>query len=288
MLKFEDERVERFNFNSSYFSCPIPIVTVKPKNADEKSVVFIFNGGIGSNIPSCLYMNHPFYDNHYFVTYEKMFHNDNKNKPSQFKKKYILELDEVINCIRDKFPGKRIFLLGESWGTTVNFVYYKKHREKVDGVVSWNAPFKIVNGERKPLKEIWKITWREIITVLFNIECVLPPPTQDQLNFSQDKLYSRLLNMVPPVKLSTKTSLSVWRFMRPGYRFLKKYCRNPNYNFLYVQSSQDILEAKRKIKKVEKKADNKHFLRLPTGYHVLSMEPKESFDLYKAVAEFIK
>ncbi|MCQ2956659.1 MAG: hypothetical protein MJ233_02140 [Mycoplasmoidaceae bacterium] len=114
MRKFEQERIKTFGLASKNFTHEIPVVCVEPKHLTDESVIFIFNGGIGNSIPSCLYMDNIAYDNNYFVTYEKAGHNDNKNKPSQFKKMYLTELDDVVDWTKQQFPTRKIYLLGES------------------------------------------------------------------------------------------------------------------------------------------------------------------------------
>lgn len=288
MLKFENERVTTTKIESVNFRHYIPVVYVKPKQEVKESVVFIFNGGIGSSIPSCLYMNSFLYDNHYFVTYEKAGHNENKNKPSQFKEFYLNELDEVVNWVKKQYPEKKIFLLGESWGTAINFVYYKKYGKKIDGTIGWNMPFAITNPERKTAKQMYSIVWREIVTFLFNVECHLPVVQTSQDKFSRDPLFRRLLKLVPPSKTNTKINLSVWRFMKPAYNFVKKQGTNKNMKFLYVQSGEDIMANWKKVKKIEQYVDKEHYVKFPTGYHVLSMEPKESILLFNKIIDFIK
>ncbi|XQP55691.1 MAG: alpha/beta fold hydrolase [Mycoplasmoidaceae bacterium] len=288
MLKFAQNRINLYEIKSKEFKHSIPAVIVNPKNISDDSVVFIFNGGIGNSIPSCLYMDNIAYDNHYFVTYEKAGHNENRNKPSQFKKFYLKELDEVVRWTKTQLPNRRIYLLGESWGTAINFVYYKNNKNKVNGTVGWNMPFTIANPDKKSAKELYSIAWRELLTLLFNVECHIPPVQKGQEQFSRDPLFARLLHIVPPSKTNTKINLAVWRYMRPSFKFICKYGRHSLYNFMYVQSGQDVMSNAKKVRKISKKADSKHFTMFPTGYHVLSMEPKESIDLYKLVLKFIE
>lgn len=288
MLKFEKNRVSLHNLKTKKFKHPIPIACVKPLKESKQTVIFIFNSGIGSSIPTCLYMNNSIYDNHYFIAYEKAGHNDNKNKPSQFKKLYLNELDEVVAWTKKHLPGKQIYLLGESWGTAINFLYYKKNKNRVKGTIGWNMPFGIVNPEKKTAKQMYSIIWRELVTLLFNAECHLPLVQTSQDKFSRDPLFRRLLSFVPPSKTNTRINLSVWRYMRPSFNFIKKYGKDNNYNFLYIQSGQDVMADWKKIFKLEKSTDKNHFIRLKTGYHVLSMEPKESIVLYDYIQKFIK
>lgn len=287
MLKFEEKRITFCKIECVNFKHYIPAVCVEPKSVTKSTVVFIFNGGIGSSIPACLYMNSFLYDNHYFVTYEKAGHNQNTNKPSQFKKNYLKELDEVVLWVRKKYPDKKIYLLGESWGTAINFIYYKKNKNKIDGTIGWNMPLGITNPEKKTIKQMYSIVWREIITLLFNIECHLPIVQTSQDKFCRDPLFRRMLSIIPPSKTNTKINISVWRFMKPCFNFIKKYGRSKDLNFMYIQSGEDIMADWKKISKLEKYIDSKHYKKFETGFHVLSMEPKESQQLFNMILDFI-
>ncbi len=288
MLKFEDNRVSQHFIDSVNFRYKIPVLCVEPKTITKDTVIFIFNGGIGSSIPSSLYMNSFLYNHHYFITYEKAGHNGNKNKPSQYRKPYLNELDEVVLWVKKNFLGKKIYLLGESWGTGINFIYYSKNKNKIDGAIGWNMPFGITNPEKKTAKQMYSIVWREIVTFLFNVECHLPVAQTSQDKFSRDPMFRRLLKLVPPSKTNTKINLSVWRFMKPTYNFICKNGKNKKNKFIYIQSGEDLMANWNKIKKIEQKVDTEHYIKFKTGYHVLSMEPKESSILFNEILDYIR
>lgn len=288
MFKFEEERISEFEINSNKFKHPIPGICIKPKTETKDSVVFIFNSGLGGTIPSVKYMNYFAFDENYLISYEKMGHGENKNKPTKWKRIYLKELDEVVNWVKKNYQNKRIYLLGESWGSQINMIYYGKHRDKVDGTVNWNAPFNIKNPEKHPFHIVWRMAWKHIATLLFNVTCTLPKVQGSQSKFSRNPILNRALNIVPPVKNNSKATLVVWKYMSASYKWVKKHGKDSNLNFLYVQSGEDVMADMKKIDKLEKHMDNNHLLRLKTGYHVLSFEPEESKILYSKILEFIK
>lgn len=285
MNRFEAERLHRVELSANKFKHPIPIVYATPKTTDENTCVFIYVGGLGSTNSFNIYMNSFAFDTNYFVTYDKLAHGENQNKATQYKNKFIKELDAVVDWANNQFH-KKVFLLGESWGCAINFLYQKKHKEKIAGVINWNMPTKPIDPEKKTFKQMYSIAWRHIVTFLFNITCHLPPVQKSHAALSRNQLLVRARAMMPATRSNTKLTLAVWRYMWPSHQFLKKNVNNPEYNFLYVQSGQDALADWKSIARIEKNADSNHYYKMPTGYHILSMEPEESKDLYKIILEF--
>ncbi len=48
---------------------------------------------------------------------------------------YLDDLDTFLEMVKEKEPGKKIFLLGHSLGGTVSIAYALKHPEKIDGLI---------------------------------------------------------------------------------------------------------------------------------------------------------
>ncbi|MBQ0045768.1 MAG: alpha/beta fold hydrolase [Mycoplasma sp.] len=287
MNKFEQERINKYDILSKKFAQPIPVAYVTPLSITTDTCVFVYSCGLGGTNSFNLYMNNPIYDNHYFVTYDKMGHGDNKNKPSQYKKKYLYELDSVVDWATQQFPNRKIYLLGESWGCAINFLYLKKYKNKIAGVINWNMPTTPHSPFKKTAWQTWQFAWRELVTIFTNVNLQLPLEQSHYELLTRNRLLIRAMAMTPQVKNSTKLTLAVWRFMRPSYKFMIRNARNWKYNFLYVQTGQDALMTKKHIKKMEMVADEYHYLKIPTGYHILTMELEESKILYRAVQDFI-
>ena len=145
---------------------------------------------------------------------------------------------------------------------------------------------KPIDPEKKTFKQLYPIAWGHIVTFLFNITCHTPPVQTSQSPLSRNALLLRLRAMSTDVTSNTKLTLCVWRFMRPSKKFLLSNSNNPNFNFLYIQSGQDALADWKVVSKLEKKADPNHYYKMPTGYHILSMEPVESKDLFDIIYKF--
>lgn len=290
MKKFSEERINKVLLNSDQFKYPIPLLYVKPKTVNEKSCVLIFVGGIAQTNGLACYMDNKIFDTNYLVSYEKMAHGENKNPPSQYRNKFIKELDCVVDWVKKNFPNKKIFLIGESWGAGINFIYLKKFKEKINGTFNWNMPTKIINPQKQPFKKFWVSAWKEIATLLFNVNLILPIEPNHRDALTQNEFLKRVSKMTyeESVNSSSKLTVAVWKFFGPSRRFLLKNCNNKNFNFVYVQSGQDALINKKFVKKLKAKADSDHFVYLETGYHILSMEPKESEILFSLMNTFIQ
>lgn len=289
MNKFPDERIKLFDLTTEIFKSPIPVLCIKPKNESNNSVVFIFNSGIGQTNSLNLYMNNPFFDDHYFISYEKMGHGKNQNKPSQFKGKYIKELDSVIDWTKKQFPNKRIFLLGESWGSAINFLYIEKNSQKINGVINWNMPTKIINTQKKSFKRVWVSAWKEIATILFNANLILPLEPNHRDPLTQNEMLKRVSIMTHSDNASSNSrlTLSVWRYFRVSKRFLIKNCKKDNFKFIYIQTLEDALINHKLIDKLKNISNGNHLIIMEKGYHILSLEPVESNLLFDIIKKYI-
>lgn len=289
MNKFPNDRIKEIQLQTEIFEFPIPLMCVRPINDSNKSDIFIFNGGIGQTNSLSVYLNNAFFDNHYFISYEKMWHGKNKNKPSQFKSKYIKELDCVVEWAKKEFPNKRIFLLGESWGSAINFVYLEEHSNKVDGVINWNMPTKVINTQKKSFKRVWVSAWKEIATILFNANLKLPLEANHRDPLTQNEVLKRVSVMThnETASSNSRLTLSVWRYFRPSKKFLLKNCGNDTFKFLYIQSMQDALINQKLIEKLKRISNGKHLIFIEKGYHILSFEPIESNELFDIIKNYI-
>ncbi len=287
MKKFETDRIVNFNLETKLFKHSIPIVSVKPLNETQDTCVFIFNSGLGGTNTLSLYMNYFAFDNNYFVSYEKMGHGNNLNKPQQYKGKFLKELDCVVEWVKKELPNKKIYLLGESWGCAINLLYLKKYYGKIAGVINWNMPTRIKPPKSLSFKAAWSSAWKEVFTFLFNTELVLPLNENMHKDLTTDPLLLRAIAMFPKARRSSRLAIAVWRYMLPSYLFLLRNGKKEKYKYLYIQSGQDALMTKKHIKKIEAKSDANHFIKLPNGYHILSMDPNYSDQLYKLILEFV-
>lgn len=291
MNKFKPSRTFYVQLQTKKFVNPIPIVYCVPEKISNDTVVYIFNCGLGSTNAWNLYMNYPLFQKNYFVIYEKQGHGLNRNKPSQYLTKYIYELDEVVEWTKNFFPKYKIFLLGESWGGSINCLYYKKYhylfqQKHIKGIFVWNMPNKPVNISNKSLWQIIKIGWRLIFTLLFNFPFKDPSPTFVQDKLSQNALLIRIQKMSPLSHQNTRLLLAVWRSLKKSWSFLTKNINNGD--IFYLQSGQDAMADWKKIGEIKQIATKKSFKIIPTGYHILSFEPNEANVLYEMIDDFTK
>ena len=291
MNKFKSSQVFYVQLRTEKFVNPIPVVYCIPEIIDKNTVVYIFNCGLGSTNTWNLYMNYQLFQKNYFVIYEKQGHGLNRNKPSQYLKKYIYELDAVIQWTKNFFPKYQIFLLGESWGGSINCLYYKKYhylfpQNHIKGMFVWNMPNKPVNISNKSLWQIIKIGWRLVLTLLFNFSFKDPSPTFVQDKLSQNTLLVRAQKMAPLSSQNTRLLLAVWRSLKSSWSFLIKNINNDD--IFYLQSGQDVMIDWKKINELKQIATEKSFKFIPTGYHVLSFEPNEAPILYETINNFTK
>lgn len=287
MRSFEQERISHTQLNSSKFKFPIPVACVAPKNISDSSCVFVYSSGLWSTISTSLYLNNDFYNNHWFITYDKMAHGQNQNKPSQYRKPYINELYEVVKWAKNSFPNRKIYLLGESWGAAISLIFLKKYGNLVDGVVGWNTPFRPKDSEKNTFKVKLECAIKEIFTIVTQVTVTLPAVQKTRDKVSRNELFIRVMSLKPIETQNSKSTISVWRFMHSSKHFLKRNGRNKNMNYLYIQSGQDALCDYKLFKRITKNSNQDHVYYMPTGYHVLSLEPVESNQLYDKINEFI-
>jgi hypothetical protein len=114
MKKFETNRETKLMLKVKGFKHPIPFVSFKPLVENERTAIFLFSGGLGGTIPFLEIMNYPFFDHHYLVGFEKALHGANLNKPKRFPMFFVKELAQVIEKVKELYPHKPIYILGES------------------------------------------------------------------------------------------------------------------------------------------------------------------------------
>ena len=288
MKKFETTRIKKIEITTKQFKYPIPLAIVSPKNNIDHADIIIYNSGLLGTISGSMFLNHHFYDNYYFVCYDKMFHGSNKNKPSQYKKKYLIELDNVVNYIRSLFPNRQIYLFGESWGACINLLYYKKIGfNKIKNVIIWNMPTKWGFHEKYGFKTIIEIVSKILLSFFLKIPFILPNFQSDFSKITRNELLIKIKQMSIASKNHSFSTLSCWRYIRIFKKLIFE-CNNYKYHFLYIQSGQDIMAKTKTIDLFRLKLTKNHFAFIPTGYHILSLEPYEANIMYKIIEKYMK
>ncbi len=104
----------------------------------EKPIIITLHGG-----PGAFNVDHEFYrdvfENDYLMVY---FDQRGSGKSDEFRDKtmfttdqFVKDLDEVVNYIKERYPNKKINLLGSSWGGMYGFLYLIKHQEKINSFI---------------------------------------------------------------------------------------------------------------------------------------------------------
>ncbi|SHE74385.1 alpha/beta hydrolase [Pedobacter caeni] len=154
----------------------------------EKPIIIVLHGG-----PGAFSVDHEFFrdvfEKDYLVVY---FDQRGGGKSDECKDKsmlttdqFVKDLDDVVAYIKDKYPNKKINLLGTSWGGTYGFLYLIKHQEKINSFISSSGfadspqrNFALIQHERKLASELLKNTndtikkkrYEAILTKLSEIE----------------------------------------------------------------------------------------------------------------------
>lgn len=105
----------------------------------EKPIIIVLHGG-----PGAFSVDHEFFrdvfEKDYLVVYFDQRgggkSDDCKEKSMLTTDQFVKDLDNVVDYIKDKYPNKKINLLGTSWGGTFGFLYLIKHQEKINSFIS--------------------------------------------------------------------------------------------------------------------------------------------------------
>lgn len=287
MKKFEETRIKYIKILTKHFKHPIPIAIISPLKNINNANIIIYNSGLLGTISGSILLNHKFYDNYYFVCYDKMFHGNNKNKPSQYKNKYLIELDDIVNYIKNLFPDKKIYLFGESWGAGINLLYYKKIGfNKIKNVIIWNMPTKWNSPEKYSFKIMFQTVCKMLLSFFLKIPFILPNLQSDFIKITRNELLIKIKRMSIASKNHSFSVLACWRYIRIFKKLILK-CNKLKYKFLYIQSGQDVMAKTNTINLLKIKLNRNNFAFITTGYHILSLEPYEADLLYKIINNYI-
>ncbi len=259
---------------------PVPMTLVTPKNQSDTLILFL----CGLNGKGLLVKYFNIIDamsDYYIMSFDARAQGDNKNKSSRKYKTYINDLDCIVKHIKETMPQiKKIYLVGESWGTALALLYLKEHTYEVNGVFGWNMPSKPVDitplkGKAK-LKMICQTVW----TFLTNIDTYQEAPLAPCL--TNNKMLVRISNMTVNKKLSSRVTLASWRSFKPAWKYLLK--TNDN-NYLYIQSKEDAMLVDSILSKLVK---CEHSIIFENGFHILSFDLDNNKKLFNLLNDFIK
>lgn len=128
---------------------------------DSDTVVVFVHGGPGYAIGYYGYMFRPRNEEFSLVFYDQrgagktQFRNN--SKPEEVTLETLLQdLDESVGYLKGKYPGKRIVILGHSWGSVLGIEYAKHHQDKVSAYVGCGQVVDFIEGERAAYKHLLK------------------------------------------------------------------------------------------------------------------------------------
>ncbi|PIF46701.1 pimeloyl-ACP methyl ester carboxylesterase [Chryseobacterium sp. 52] len=105
----------------------------------DKPIIITLHGG-----PGAFNVDHEFlrnvFEKDYLMVY---FDQRGSGKSDEWKDKtmlttdqFVKDLDIVVDYIKNKYPDKKINLLGSSWGGMYGFLYLIKHQDKINSFIS--------------------------------------------------------------------------------------------------------------------------------------------------------
>ncbi len=276
---YPQERIIEAEWNINGIKQPVPTYLVKPINEAKATKVLIYIPGLNGNGCMVKYFNYPFFDNVYLFSLDQRAQGNNKNKSSRFYKKYIEDLDRVIDAFKARYPHvKEIHLCGESWGSTIAFLYAKYHSDKITSVIGWNMPYDVVDVS--PIKgwKKFKNTMKVLTTFSTPIDTFDDSPMADAL--TNNKLLIRIVKTMKNNKLSNKVILASWRSFKKSWKVLQ----NPPIKCKYIQSMEDALLSQKRLPMIK---NLKNTVIFEQGYHILTFDDNVSDKLFNEIKGII-
>ncbi len=279
MKSFNEKRVSIKNTKVNGFAKEVPITIIKPNKKSNTLVLFIC-GLNGKGLLAKYFNVDGLLDEYYIMSYDQRAQGDNLNKSSRCYKRYIDDIDLIVQHIKETMPQiKNIYLVGESWGTSLAILYNKYYPNKVKGTFGWNMPYKPVDITPLKGKAKLKMINKNIFTFLTNIDTYQDSPLAPCL--TNNKLLVRISNMNVNKQVSTRVTLAAWRTFKPSWRYLLK----TNQNIKYIQSLDDAMFIKSRLDKIKLCKNVEIYEK---GYHILSFDLDVQQQLFNDLVTFIK
>ncbi len=276
---FPSERIVESNWKVDGIKKEVPTYLVKPLDESicKKAVIYVH--GLNGNGCMVKYFNYSMFDNIYLFGYDQRAQGNNLNKPSRFYKQYIFDLDKVITAFKQKFPHvEEIYLIGESWGSTICFLYEKHFSNKIDGVIGWNMPYDIIDLCPTKGWTKFKSSMKVILTFLTSINTYDESPFAEAL--TNNKILIRLVKTIKNNKVSNKVILACWRSMKKPWKVLK----NPPIKSKYIQSMEDAMLSKKRLLIIKNFPCTEIFEK---GYHILTFDDNVSDKLFSSIKSIV-
>lgn len=276
---FEKSRIINEEWEIKGFKEKVPTYLIKPKSKTDKALIYV--PGLNGNGSLIRFFNYKEFNNCYLFSFDARAQGNNKNKASRFYKKYVRDLIKVINEFKRKNKKvKEIYLCGESWGSTLSILAYKKTKKKklIEGVIGWNMPYSIVDlSSEKGWKKV-KRNLKVFFTFITSISTYDESPLSDKL--TNNATIKKVILMVKNNKLNNKVPIAAWRSFKKSWKIVE----NHDKNIRYIQSWEDAMLSRKGVKKIN---SLDHVVKFDKGYHILTFDEQVQDKLFYEIFYFI-
>lgn len=260
----------------------VPVIMIEPQISNFTNTLVIFITGLNGNSSFTKYFNYDCFKAVYLFSYDQRAQSKNKNKASKNYKIYLKDLDFIINEIKSRYHYiEKIILIGESWGSSLAFLYNKYRPNKINGTFGWNMPYKVKDIQPKSFSAKLKLSIKVLLTFLTPIETFDESPIAGAL--TNNLILKRMLKANKSNKLSNRVVIAAWMTFKKSWRYL--ICNCNNINFTYIQSGEDVMATDQIINKAMLKSDN--FIKFDKGYHILTFDENVSDKLFQKIGIYI-
>lgn len=154
---------------------------------DSDTVVLFLHGGPGQTEAQLSYKtvfpNRPFSVVYYDQRGTGKTQSKNKSKPDTVTLETLLsDLKETVRYVRNKYPNKKLILLGHSWGSILGMEYIKDHSDTVDAYVGMGQVVNLKEGERAAYEHCYRIASEKDKKKLAEISNYPDCVTKDNIN----------------------------------------------------------------------------------------------------------
>ena len=145
MKQINNDRVEEFDLIAD--GKKFPFTKISPLK--ESDTLVLFSLGLNSNSNFIKYLDYPCFDDVYLIGYDARAQSKSELKPSIRFETYVDDMNSILTEYLKQNPNiKKVYIIGESWGSALAFLYKKKYPEKIYGVMGWNMPYEIIDSSK--------------------------------------------------------------------------------------------------------------------------------------------
>ena len=269
-----------------------PVRVVGNSNSEY---IFVNNHGVLSSKESYIPMEKWGANKYLFLSYDARSSNNNSLLPaSRFVNTYIEDLKDLIIWIKEKFPHKKIILIGSSWGASLVISFTRKYGNLIYKCVSWSIPHKIIastNAKNAIFKDkksaetkskndsILKMTIKFIMMLLFNINTFFKLKIDIDKTSSNEAL-QRIHKLKKYDMASTKYIWAVYKNIKKAIKDIKYLNEHKISNVLYIQSLLDGYGKKKTFEYLEKNTNNYvSYLLINEFFHAAHWEGKNNLNI---------